>query len=125
MYPSHYNLFHNLCMKTPVACDSCDRISPRAPCAGAHDVNKTWMRRLQAADRSAARVVPRVLLDGWAGKDYEHVLASKQGRMALVATLAGLLDAHGLDGVEAAVCVLVHCAYLLDVLAPLADAKKK
>jgi len=58
---------------------------------GTHDVDAGWIRTLKKKNKSL-KVAPRLLLDGWSGRDYERVFASEDAMQSVANTIVRFLE---------------------------------
>jgi len=58
---------------------------------GTHDVDADWIRTLKKKNKSL-KVVPRLLLDGWSGRDYARVFASEDAMASVANSIVRFLE---------------------------------
>lgn len=58
---------------------------------GTHDVDADWIRTIKKKNKSL-KVVPRLLLDGWSGRDYVRVFASEDAMQSVANTVVRFLE---------------------------------
>ncbi|CAG9773867.1 unnamed protein product [Ceutorhynchus assimilis] len=66
---------------------------------GTHDIDKQWVVDVRNAGRERkTKIVPRVLFDGWTGKDYTELFNNPKERLSLSKTLIESCKKHKFDG---------------------------
>ena len=64
--------------------------------AGTHDVDQGWMNQVR---EQRAKILPRVLFDGWVGKDYLDMFNDQAEKEAMANTISRAVKSHNFDGV--------------------------
>jgi len=97
---------------------------------GTHDIDANWMKAVRRRNKNV-KIVPRMLLDGWSGRDYVRVFASEDAMTSVAKTVADFLqrDFNGetFDGVvfETNWLTEKHRGDLVHLLTHVVDAVRK